>query len=255
MAIMLKRQLDDNEKQKIIEQHGRLCFATGHPIPDGEPLQFDHIRAFTNDGPSALENIAPMCEMHNKQKGALPLEDFRVSLRLKEFFSEGDGLTLRHLLGFLQKTKDLKSFGQSVAVHQHDGQIVIETATQKFTYAVHRCPTTGWQYFYATLPIEILNSDDEDEQKIGLQPRYLINEKVFGLYRHFQNHPVLQPSIGRVNKNRVVIFDGQHKMAALLWTGRREFECKIYIEPNLRLLNDTNIALTIIFRRHDSLPP
>ena len=31
-------------------------------------------------------------------------------------------------------------------------------------------------------------------------------------------------------------------MAALLWTGRRDFECKIYIEPNLRLLNDTNIA-------------
>jgi hypothetical protein len=242
MAIMLKRQLDDSEKQKIIEQHGRICFATGHPIPHGEPLQFDHIRAFTSDGPSALENIAPMCEMHNKQKGALPLADFRVSLRLKEFFLEGDGLTLRHLLGFLQKTKDLKAFGQPVAVHQHNGQIVIETGTQKFTYAVHRCPTTGWQYFYATLPIEMLNSDDEDEQKIGLQPRYLINEKVFGLYRHFQNHPVLQPSIGRVNKNRIVIFDGQHKMAALLWTGRREFECKIYIEPNLRLLNETNIA-------------
>jgi len=53
---------------------------------------------------------------------------------------------------------------------------------------------------------------------------------------------VLQPSIGRVNKNRIVIFDGQHKMAALLWTGRRNFECKIYIDPDLRLLNDTNIA-------------
>jgi hypothetical protein len=31
-------------------------------------------------------------------------------------------------------------------------------------------------------------------------------------------------------------------MAAPLWTARRKFECKIYIEPNLRLLNDTNIA-------------
>jgi hypothetical protein len=27
-----------------------------------------------------------------------------------------------------------------------------------------------------------------------------------------------------------------------LWTARRKFECKIYIEPNLRLLNDTKIA-------------
>jgi hypothetical protein len=77
---------------------------------------------------------------------------------------------------------------------------------------------------------------------LDLQPRYLIYDKVFDLFRHFQRHPVLQPSIGRVNKNRIVIFDGQHKMAALLWAGRRNFECKIYIEPNLRLLNDTNIA-------------
>jgi hypothetical protein len=242
MAITLKRQLDEAEKTKILERHGRVCFATGHPIAEGDSLQFDHIHAFANDGASALDNIAPMCEIHNKQKGTLPLEDFRVSLRLKEFFSEGDGLTLKHLLGYLQKTKDLKSFGQPVVVHFLDGEAIIETGAQRWASAVHKCPTTGWQYFYVTLPIEILNSDDEDEEKIGLQPRYLLYDKLFGLYRHFQNHPVLQPAIGRVHKNHIVVFDGQHKMAALLWTGRREFECKIYIEPELRLLNDTNIA-------------
>jgi hypothetical protein len=242
MAITLKRQLNEAEKHKILSQHGRVCFATGHPIKDDEVLHFDHIHAFANNGASELDNIAPMCEVHNKHKGTLPLEDFRVSLRLKQFFSEGDGLTLRHLLTHLQKNKDLKSFGEQVVVHQFDGHASIETGTEKFTAAVHKCPTTGWQYCYATLPVQILNSDDEDEERIGLQPRYLIYDKVFDLYRHFQRHPVLQPSIGRVNHSRIVIFDGQHKMAALLWTGRRNFECKIYIDPNLRLLNDTNIA-------------
>jgi hypothetical protein len=242
MAITLKRQLDDSEKQKILAQHGRICFATGHPIADTDALHFDHIRAFAADGASELSNIAPMCEVHNKQKGTLPLEDFRVSLRLKDFFSQGDGLTLKHLLIHMRKNKDLKDFGEQVVVHQKSGEALIETGSEKFAGTVHACPTTGWQYFYATLPVEILDSDDEDEERIGLQPRYLIYDKVFGLYRHFQRHPVLQPSIGRVNKNHIVIFDGQHKMAALLWTGRRSFECKIYIEPNLRLLNDTNIA-------------
>jgi len=242
MAITLKRQLNEAEKNLILERHGRICFATGHPISENDVPQFDHVRAFVHGGPSELENIAPMCEIHNKQKGALPLEDFRVSLRLREFFKEGDALTLRNLLAYLLKTKDLKSFGQPVSVRQVDGEAVIETGTDKYTFTLHKCPTTGWQYFYATLPVEILNSDDQDEEKIGLQPRYLIYEKAFGLYRHFQTHPVLQPSIGRVNKNHIVLFDGQHKMAALLWTGRREFECKIYIDPNLRLLNDTNIA-------------
>lgn len=105
MAITLKRQLDDGEKRNILDQHGRICFATGHPIANDEALHFDHIRAFAHDGASELDNIAPMCEVHNKQKGTLPLEDFRVSLRLKQFFSEGDGLTLKHLLTHMQKTK------------------------------------------------------------------------------------------------------------------------------------------------------
>jgi hypothetical protein len=51
----------------------------------------------------------------------------------------------------------------------------------------------------------------------------------------------LQPSMGRVNQNRVLLFDGQHKVAALLWNGRRDFECKIYLNPDIKLLNDTNI--------------
>ena len=36
-----------------------------------------------------------MCETHNKAKGALPLEDFRVRLRLLDFFSHGDAVTLQ----------------------------------------------------------------------------------------------------------------------------------------------------------------
>ncbi len=247
MALTLKRQLNDAEKALILKQHGRVCFATGHPIPEGDQVQFDHIRAFSNDGATSLDNIAPMCETHNKMKGALPLDDFRVSLRLKEFFSQGDALTVRHLLDFLCKQGDVGGFGKPVVVYEQNGSVTLDTDQGKLTSTLHKCPTTGWKYFYATLPIEILNSDDEDEEKIGLQPRYLIPETVFGLFRHFQNHPVLQPSIGRVCKNRVVIFDGQHKIAALLWTGRRMFECKIYLDPNLRLLNETNISAHDIF--------
>ena len=92
MAITLKRQIDDSDKQVVLQQHGRRCFATGHEIPDGEELQFDHIRAFALGNASELDNIAPMCAQHNREKGTLPLEDFRVKLRLKEFFGRGDRL-------------------------------------------------------------------------------------------------------------------------------------------------------------------
>jgi len=46
MAIMMKRQLNEDEKQIILNRHGRCCYANGHAIPDGEKIHFDHIKAF-----------------------------------------------------------------------------------------------------------------------------------------------------------------------------------------------------------------
>ena len=242
MAITLKRQLTEDEKARVLEQHGRVCFATGHTITVDQSIQYDHIRTFATGGPSDVNNIAPMCTQHNREKGTLPLFDFRAKLRLEEFFGEADRLTLGHLLEYLQAKGDITHFGMPIDVRESDDSITIESATLSRTFQSYRCPITGWHYFYATLPIDVLGSDDGQDQDIGLQPRYLIFDKVFELFRHFQNSPVLQPSLGRIVNGKVRLFDGQHKAAALLWNDRRELECKIYIEPDLRLLNQTNIS-------------
>jgi len=242
MAITLKRQIDGDDKKIILRRHGRKCFATGHAIPESEPIHFDHIVAFSRGGPSELDNIAPMCEQHNKAKGALPLKDFRTKLHLENFFQRGDRLTLQDLLEHLKERKDIEVFGQPVNVERSDGQITIESYSHKSSHPLHTCEQTGWQYFYATLPISLINSDDDEGHQFGLQPRFLIFDKVFELYRHFQIYPVLQPSLGRLNETRMLLFDGQHKTAALLWHGRKEIDCKIYLDPDVRLLNQTNIA-------------
>jgi len=241
MTIIMKRQLTNDEKDIILKRHGHICFADGHKIPDGEKINFDHIQAFTLDGQSELDNIAPMCEHHNKAKGMLPLFDYRIKLRLEMFFSEGNRLTLRDLLNYLQKNKDIDSFGEPVAIDIHDGIIKLENHGFSAKFQLQTCPRTGWKYFHGNLPISILNSDD-DVEHMGLQPRYLIFNKVFEMFRHFQHYPVLQPSIGRVFKSNILLFDGQHKAAALLWSGRRTFECKIYLNPDLRILNQANIS-------------
>jgi 5-methylcytosine-specific restriction endonuclease McrA len=106
MTVTLNRQLNDQEKQIILERFGRRCFANGHAIAEGEPLQFDHIHASSIGGQSELNNIAPMCAQHNKEKGVLPLEDFRIKLRLDNFFENGEKLTLKHLLQYLRKSGD-----------------------------------------------------------------------------------------------------------------------------------------------------
>ncbi len=242
MSILLKRQLNDEEKELVLNSHGRKCFANGHTIPEGEPIQFDHLKAYSLGGASELDNIAPMCSQHNKEKGQLPLFDFRVKLRLQEFFARGDKLTLKDLLTYLKDKKDIPDYAQPVAVTREPNLVTIESPSTKLQHKIYSCPTTGWNYFYATLNVALIDSDDDEDNSIGLQPRYLIFDKVFELFRHFQVHPVLQPSVARIVGNRIRMFDGQHKVAGLLWNGRRDFECKVYLDPDIRLLNQTNIA-------------
>jgi hypothetical protein len=242
MAITLRRQISDEEKQIVLDRFGRKCFATGHEIPNGESIHFDHISAYALGGVTEIENIAPMCEYHNKAKGTLPLGDFRVKLQMEEFFQQGDRLTLRDLLKYFKKRNDIKTFGDAVSYSTTDDQVIIESHSYSSSHTLYTSEPLGWKYFYGMLPISLLNSDDDENHQFGLQPRFLIFDKVFALYRHFQIYPVLQPSIGRIQGNQILLFDGQHKAAALLWNGRRTLECKIYINPDVSILNQTNIA-------------
>lgn len=242
MVSTLKRQLTDDEKAIVLKRVGQICYVNGHAIAKNEQIHFDHIRAHGLGGDTELNNIAPMCGHHNQEKGQLTLGDFRIKLQLDEFFTTGDKLTLRHLLVFFVKQKRIQNFGQSVVIIENQNSITLESPSIKMTHTLYRCPTTNWNYFYATLPVSLLDSDDDDNENVGLQPRYLIKDKVFSLFRHFQGHPVLQPSIGRFTGYHIRLFDGQHKIAALLLNNHDEVECKIYVDPNLKLLNDTNIS-------------
>jgi hypothetical protein len=242
MAIILRRQLTDAEQDQVLSIHGRKCFATGHDIPEDEAVHFDHIKAFADRGQTEIDNIAPMCEQHNKGKGRLPLYDYRVQLQMQQFFGGRDDLTLRDELRFMHENRHITTFGNGVYVRTGDARIELEIDSQRYDFELFRCPITQWDYFYATLPISALDSDDDTPRDFGLQPRYLIFDKVFGLFRHFQRFTVLQPSICRLHNGRILVFDGQHKIAALLWSGRRDFECKVYLEPDPEQLNQTNIA-------------
>lgn len=245
MTVTLKRQISEAEKQIVLERFGRKCYATGHDIPEDDTIQFDHIKAFATGGVSDINNIAPMCQKHNLEKSSMALEDFRIKLQQQEFFQRGQTgqtLTLKQELEFLKEKKIISSFGENVHGKINENEIELEYCNRKKTFQLYTCPVTQWKYFYAILPVNVLDSDDDGDGKIGLQPRYLIQDKVFDLYRHLQQNTVLHPSIARLFQNRILVFDGQHKIASLLWGERKEFELKIYINPDPTKLNQTIIA-------------
>jgi hypothetical protein len=226
-----KRQLSDIEKQKVLEDHGRRCFIDGEPISEEEPVEFHHIKPFSEDGPTALANIAPVCKRHHLTIGTMSLQEYRDKLELEKFFEDGEPKYLDDLI----RCKRGRC-GEKIKYEIADDLIIMYFHESSHSYPFHICPATGWKYFYATLPVESIEND------VDLQPRALREGSMWSLYRHFQTNTQLSPSICRIDANgALLLFDGQHKAAAQIWANRPMVECKVYLIPDPRILKETNL--------------
>ena len=156
-----KRQLSEGEKQAILQHHGRRCFVDGAPIFEEDPVEYHHIRPYTEGGPSTPDNIAPVCKQHHLTIGTMSLQEYRDKLELANFF-EGDP---KYLDDVILKKKG--QYGQQTRYEICDNVISLYFRNSKNDYPLHICPTTGWYYFYATLPVDYVENDEE------LQPRSL----------------------------------------------------------------------------------
>jgi len=228
----LRRQLSETEKEKLLKQHGRRCFVDGEPIPDEDPIEYHHVKPFSEEGPTTLDNIAPVCRRHHLTIGTMSLQEYRDKLELEQFFAGGEPKYLddliRHKRGHC---------GERITYEVDDETIVLYFRDSPHRYPLHTCPTTGWRYFYATLPVEYVGNDRD------LQPRALREGSLWSLYRHFITNTQLAPSVCRIDEGgALILFDGQHKAAAQIWAGRPMIECKVYLQPDARTLKETNVT-------------
>jgi len=152
---------------------------------------------------------------------------------MEEFFSTNKPRKLDDVL----QQKIGKDTGLAVKVNINDSQEMLELDLDdcKYQIPVSVCPSTGYRYFYAVLPARYLHND------IELQPRPLEMKRLWELYQHLLVHSQLTPSVCRLKKNRILLFDGQHKTAAQIWAGRTDIECKVYLDPEVRVLKETNL--------------
>ncbi len=234
-----RRELTNSEKAEILSLHGLRCFIDGHPITEDE-LEFDHIMPVAVGGTTTLDNLAPVCRKHNRQKGTMTLSEYRDYLKLGLFFEDGlpkylDDVILARGHRSGQKIQyEIDPSGEAVVLY-FDGS--------KKSFSLYNCPSTGWQYFYALIPIDYLRNDKD------LQPRPLRQQSMWGLYRHFQRNTQLSPSICRFDNDILLLFDGQHKAAAQIWAGRKTVECKVYTNPIAKQLKETNLEAHQSYRQ------
>jgi len=226
-----RRQLNDEEKKKILEEHGRRCFVDGEPITEEDPVEFHHIMPFSKGGPTILDNIAPVCKRHHRTIGTMGLQEYRDKIELSRFFESGEAKFLDDLI----KHK-IGTCGQNLKYEIDGEQISLYYSDARHNFPLYTCPTSKWKYFYGTLPIKYIGNDKE------LQPRPLREPNLWKLYRHFQLNTQISPSICRIDEDGILLlFDGQHKAAAQVWAGRLMIECKVYLNPDKRLLKETNL--------------
>lgn len=235
---MPKRQLSDQEKQKLIEEHSSKgilrCFIDNHPIDDPSQVEFHHITPFSELGPTDIDNMAPVCKEHHKRIRTLSLQEFRDKLMLDQFFTDfrkNDGIRLDEILSY-----KLGNEGYGIPLNLEISNSYVKvywSNSSSESFSLYEYPITGLKYFYALIPIEHLKNDSE------LQPRPLEANRMWELYRHFLRYTQLAPAICRLVDNQVLLFDGQHKTAAQIWAGRNKVECKIYINPDIRSIKET----------------
>ncbi len=231
---MEKRQLTEEQKQEIIRRHGNKCFVTGHEIPEGEKPEFHHIKPYSEDGETTIDNEAPVCKEHHKHIGTLSIQEFRDKLELESFFSDIEHKKLDDVL-FRKIGQFGRRIGYKVSSDSKNITITFFNGT-KGLFPLYICHATKEKFFYASIPCDCIKNDLE------LQPRDLMPKKMWELYRHLMINTQLAASVCRLHDGQILLFDGQHKAAAQVWTGRRNIECKIYIEPNKDRLKETNLT-------------
>ncbi len=84
-----RRQLTEAEKTELLRHYGMRCFIDNHPIESEDDLEFDHIKPVAAGGTTSLDNLAPVCRKHNRQKRTMALSEYRDFLNLGSFFEDG----------------------------------------------------------------------------------------------------------------------------------------------------------------------
>lgn len=227
------RQITEADKQVVLEQQGRRCFIDNHPIDENEDIEFDHIHPYSEDGATAIANIAVVCRRHHREKRTLSLSEYRDRLSLRKFF---EGARKRRLDDLLTERLGPTGFGKPVSLEVREEEVVLFLDAGHVDAQLMECPATHERYFFASIPVELIKNDVE------LQPRALEPERLWELYRHLLLHTQLQPAVCRLVDSSLLLFDGQHKAAAQVWAGRKELDCKVYLAPDVRRLKETNLS-------------
>jgi hypothetical protein len=240
--------------EKLYKIQGGKCFICGRIIDlSSKDLQLDHIIPRTAGGKDDLNNLAIVHENCNKRKLDSDLRVARCMFRYEEIKEKygKKGFNHPNLGDFLEEfggAKNLltiKVFNEEIEYEYWHGS-TIESHKSK----LYKDNLSGITYFFVSLPVECLFHDER------INPR-AISSRIKGLIEEFLNgHPQLHVGLAWTkvedDKAKVKVFDGQHKIAAQLLLGVKEFPLRVFLvdgEKDLDVLLVTNTRAGTVLRQ------
>ncbi|MHB8088850.1 MAG: ParB/RepB/Spo0J family partition protein [Anaerolineaceae bacterium] len=222
------RQISEADKQ-IVKKNQKdtdgvlRCFITGEIINENDEIEYDHVTAYSYDGPSDTVNVKVVLKGYNRRKKDQTLFDVRDQINIQRLYEQKqNNVKLQDILEYKQiQTKNISAKIENYA-------ITLSDATDNHQYSLLHDNILKVNYFYARLPIKWVQNDDQE----GLQPRVIDQKRLFDLSKHLKQHPQLAPAIARLVDGKIYLFDGQHKTAAQILNDVKDIDCKVFISPN-----------------------
>ena len=234
-----------------------ICYICEKPLTLVEPLDIDHIKAKDRGGADVQDNKNNWGLTHqscNRSKSNRDLDLQRYLYRFQEARRS-----------HLSAGNDEDSFTAGVALANHGGSrreiqgAVEATESRKifktfFEAGGQREPSDfiiesdlnnpDIESFTALIPIEYLFHDAD------INPRSIVDLEGF-IEEFYRGNPQLLPSLAHLRlengRGKIQLFDGQHKAAAQLFLGHKKLYVRVFMNPNVKLLQSAN------FRAHTSL--
>ncbi len=229
--------LKKNDKEIInnnFTEEGKIrCQVCGYLLDNEKSIEYHNLAPLMESNRFTNRDLAPICKKHKRKLKNLSIKEYKTYLELENFFS---GRKVRRLNDVLKLKLGKNDCDLPLNAEIANGYIKINLDNDWYNLPISTCPSTGYRYFYIVLPAKYINNDQE------LQPRPLEIKRVWELYRHLILHTQLTPSVCRLVEDKIYLFDGQHKTAAQLWAGRDQIECKVYIDPDIKILKETNLV-------------
>jgi hypothetical protein len=224
--------------KKLWDIQTHQCFICEDKIDlDLNTTNIDHIVPLASKGKDTQENFALTHESCNKSKQDANLKIAKILQKLNKIQK-----TVQTETSKAASLKDvLISYNGSL--HKFKYKIIDDNLNYSYsdigdnkTYqaTIFSDNISKERSCFIEVPIEYLFHDEI------INPRG-INNSIGKLIKEFdKKNPQLHLGLARINDEKLKIFDGQHKAVAQILLGTRKFVVRVFLDPNVDILTETN---------------